>query len=120
MGVAHHSAYLPWLEIARTELVRAAGMSYAAMESQGTLLVIVKAEVNYRRPVKYDDVIEIRTRVDRISRVKIEHSYDVVVVERSGEQVEINACTARTVLASVNRDGEVTPLPAALARRARS
>jgi hypothetical protein len=33
MGVAHHATYLGWLEIARTELLRAGGVSYAQLEA---------------------------------------------------------------------------------------
>jgi len=29
MGVVHHAAFIPWLEMGRTELLRDAGVSYA-------------------------------------------------------------------------------------------
>src|SRR5262245_26966641 len=82
MNVAHHAAYAPWLEIARTELLRESGVTYAQLEHAGIFLVITKMEVRYRRPIFYDDVVEIRTRVVGGSRVKIEHEYEVAVVER--------------------------------------
>jgi acyl-CoA thioester hydrolase len=112
MGVAHHSSYVPWLEIARTELLRSSGMSYAALEREGVLMVIVKLEVAYRRPVKYDDVVEVRTTVVGGSRVKIEHRYEVSVVERENEPgLPFVAAAARTTLACVGRDGKVRELP---------
>ncbi|MDX2146778.1 MAG: acyl-CoA thioesterase [Planctomycetota bacterium] len=77
MGVAHHAAYIPWLEIARTEVLRESGVSYAQLEAAGVLLVVVKLEVRYRAPIRYDDMIEIRTRVAGTSRVKIEHEYEL-------------------------------------------
>lgn len=125
MGVAHHAAYAPWLEIARTELLRARGMTYASLEAAGTFLVITKLAVNYRRPVKYDDVVEIRVRVvESTSRVKLEHEYDVVLIEAGdGHTGEGNIqhahtrhtgdvlATAATTLACVDRDGKVGALP---------
>lgn len=125
MGVAHHAAYAPWLEIARTELLRARGMTYAALEAAGTFLVITKLAVNYRRPVKYDDVVEIRVRVvESTSRVKLEHEYDVLLIEAGdGHTGEGNIqhahtrhpgdvlATAATTLACVDRDGKVGALP---------
>jgi acyl-CoA thioester hydrolase len=81
MGVVHHAAYIPWLEIGRTELLRATGVSYAELERQGVLLVITKLECNYRRPAFYDDLLEIRTTHIGGSRVKIEHRYEIVLVE---------------------------------------
>jgi acyl-CoA thioester hydrolase len=128
MGVAHHAAYAPWLEIARTELLRARGMTYAALESAGTFLVITKLIVNYRRPVKYDDVIEIRVRVvQNTSRVKLEHEYDVVLIEAGDAHAgagNINhahtrhtgeiLATASTTLACVDRSGRVCAIAEAL------
>ena len=111
MGVAHHAAYIPWLEMGRTELLRDAGVSYADLEASGVFLVIVKLEVRYRRPIRYDDVVEVRTRVVGGSRVKIEHEYELVVVERDGEVKEEAVAAAATTLACVDGEGRVRELP---------
>lgn len=111
MGVAHHAAYVPWLEIGRTELLRSCGVSYRELEAHGVFLVIVRLETKYRRPVRYDDVVEVRTRVVKTSAVKIEHEYDVIVVERDGGPSEIAAASAATTLACVDRNGRVRALP---------
>jgi acyl-CoA thioester hydrolase len=118
MNVAHHAAYVPWLEIARTELLRSAGMSYAALEAAGVLLVVVKLEVKYRRPVLYDDVLEIRTRVVRASRVKIEHEYEIVLAEREAkpEAAGTVLAAAATTLGCVDRAGQIRELPGWLQR----
>lgn len=113
MGVAHHAAYLPWLEMARTELLRESGVSYAQLETAGVLLVIAKLDVRYRRSINYDDVVEVRTRVVGQSRVKIGHEYELLVVERDGTPVghpEVVAA-ASTTLACVGRDGRPLGLP---------
>ena len=47
-------------EAGRTELLRSTGVSYAQLEGAGVFLVIVKLDVRYRRPVLYDDVVEVR------------------------------------------------------------
>jgi acyl-CoA thioester hydrolase len=130
MGVAHHAAYIPWLEEGRTELLRTSGISYADLERAGVFLVITRLEMKYRRPVLYDDVVEIRTRWVGGSRVKIEHEYEVVVVERGvvlgigkpqgdtgnmpvpragGDQTPV--AVGSTTLACVGRDGRPMPLP---------
>ena len=125
MGVAHHSSYVPWFEMGRTELLRTAGLSYAALEARGVFLVITKLEVKYRRPIRYDDVIEVRTKVVGGSRVKIRHEYELALVERMGVPfAQLDAMTdpsipangivsiASTELASVNADGRPIELPA--------
>lgn len=117
MGVAHHAAYAPWLEIARTELLRESGQSYAELEAQGILMVIVKLEVAYRRPIRYDDVVEVKCSVKAGSRVKIEHEYELTITEQgghgpSGEVRTGHTCAiARTTLACVDRAGKVRELP---------
>jgi acyl-CoA thioester hydrolase len=111
MGVAHHASYVPWLEIARTELLRGTGVTYAQLEEAGVFLVIVRLDVRYRRPVRYDDVVDVRTRVTGGSRIKIEHEYDLVVVERGGAGVEEPVAAAFTTLACVGADGRPRALP---------
>lgn len=106
MGVVHHGAYIPWFEMGRTELLRAAGVSYAELEAGGVLLVIIGLEVKYRRSGRYDEELEVRTTVTRTTRVKIEHTYEVVRVA-DGEVL----VTASTTLACVDRAGRVRELP---------
>ena len=127
MGVAHHASYAPWLEMGRTELLREVGSSYEALERAGVFLVITKLDLRYRRPIKYDDVVEVRTRVVGGSRVKIRHEYDLALIERAGAQPDSNTdpsvpldgvcAIASTELACVNREGRVQTLPDWLARR---
>ena len=124
MGVAHHAAYVPWLEMGRTELLRDAGISYAQLEAAGAFLVIVKLEVSYRRPAFYDDLVEVRTRVVGGSRVKIRHEYEVVRVESAGGHLGAGGITpgsvahpgeilavGQSLLASVDRTGRPAPMP---------
>jgi acyl-CoA thioester hydrolase len=111
MGVAHHSSYVAWLEIGRTELLRDCGVTYAQLEQAGTFLVVVKLDVRYRRPVRYDDIVEVRTHWVGGSKVKIEHEYEVVVTERAGQALGEVAAAASTTLACVGQGGRVQPLP---------
>ncbi|QOI99653.1 MAG: acyl-CoA thioesterase [Phycisphaeraceae bacterium] len=119
MRVAHHAAYVPWLEMGRTEILRGTGVTYADMEAHGYFLVVVRFELRYRRPVRYDDLVEVRTRVSGGGRVKIEHEYEVVVVEREGAappEGPIDAAAGTSTLACVDRQGKPRELPGWLAR----
>ncbi len=120
MGVVHHSSYLPWMEMGRTELLRAVGESYASMEEAGVFMVVTKAEIKYRRPLRYDDVIEIRTKVDKASKVKLHHSYEIVLIERAGSAPDLadpavptdGVCAVgSTELACVGSDGRPKAMP---------
>ncbi len=114
MGVVHHASYLPWLELGRTEMLREAGQSYAAMEAAGCFLVIVKLDCAYKRPGRYDDLIEIRTTLTQATRVKLRHSYELYRVWKSDAPEDATpelVLTATTLLACVGPDGRPTPLP---------
>lgn len=113
MGVAHHGSYLAWFEMARTEMLRASGVSYAELEAAGYLLVIAKLDVRYREPARYDDRLLIRTKVIGGSRVKIDHEYEVFKLSGAepgvpGDKV---ITAAKTTLACVGRSGALRSLP---------
>ena len=61
MGVAHHSAYIPWFELARIEALRDLGHSYADLEQSGVMMPVIDLQVAYRRSVRFDDEITLRT-----------------------------------------------------------
>ena len=105
MGFLHHARYFTYFEIGRTELFRASGGNYRAMEEAGLFVVVVKAECRYRRPARYDDLLTVRTSLTGVSRAKIEHEY---VLLRDDEQL----AAARVTLAVVDRNGSVQPVPA--------
>ena len=107
MGLLHHSQYLVYLEQARTELLRSQGRTYRDLEDQGFLLVLTKVEVRYRRPAYYDDLLTIRTFVERTTAVRIDHRYEVL---RGTELV----AEATTTLACVDREGRPQALPECL------
>ncbi|MFK7758969.1 MAG: acyl-CoA thioesterase [Phycisphaerales bacterium] len=120
MGVVHHSSYLPWMEIGRTELLRDVGESYATLEVSGVFMVVTKAEIKYRRPLRYDDVIEIRTKVEKASKVKLHHSYEIVLIERDGQAPDFSdpavptdgvCASGSTELACVGSDGRPKGMP---------
>src|ERR1700738_1213697 len=78
MGLLHHANYLVYFEQGRIELLRASGVTYKDLEDQGFLLVLPKIEVRYKRPAKYDDLLLLRTIVERVTAVRIDHRYEVL------------------------------------------
>jgi acyl-CoA thioester hydrolase len=105
MGVMHHSAYLPYLELGRTELLRACGIAYRDLEARNVLFVVTKIAISYKRPARYDDELELTTRITRQTTVRIDHAYELRNAAR-----EI-ICTAESTIACVNRQGEVIQIP---------
>jgi acyl-CoA thioester hydrolase len=104
MGLLHHANYLVYFEQARTELLRTCGVTYKDLEDQGYLLVLTKVEVRYKRPARYDDVLTIKTFVEKTTAVRIDHRYEVL---RDGELLAEGSST----LACVDRTGRPQALP---------
>jgi len=110
MGLLHHANYLIYFEQARTELLRQMGLTYKDLEDQGFLLVLTKVEVRYKSPARYDDVLSIRTTVERTTAVRIDHRYEVRCEGRL-------VAEATSTLACVNREGRPQALPEMLRDR---
>lgn len=77
MGVVHHSHFLVWFELGRTELMREAGCPYAEMEREGVWMPVVEASCRYLSPARYDEVLEVRTALADVSRVTARFEYSV-------------------------------------------
>lgn len=78
MGIVYHSNYLVWFDIGRTEFLRSLGFNYYTdFEGNGIMIPVVEANVRYKSPSYYDDLIEIETYIDELSRVKIKFGYKV-------------------------------------------
>lgn len=62
-GVVFNSHYLAYFDLGLTELWRAALGSYQAMLDAGHDVVVVEATVRYLRPARFDDEVDVETRV---------------------------------------------------------
>jgi acyl-CoA thioester hydrolase len=77
MGIAHHSNYIVWFEIGRTDLCRATGITYAEIERRGKLLVVTEIGCRYRTPFAYDEEVLIRTSVAEAASRSLTFSYEL-------------------------------------------
>lgn len=78
MGIVHHSNYLIWFEAGRSDLCRARGFSYKAMEEEdGALMVVAEAYCRFKSPAFYEDILVIRTQVAEIRSRSIRFIYEI-------------------------------------------
>lgn len=77
MGIIHHSNYLRWFEVARTDFFKRMGIKYSKIEKQGILLPLTDLKCSYASPSRYEDEIIIRTKPVKISCVRLIFSYEV-------------------------------------------
>lgn len=63
-GIVYHARYLAFAERARTEAIRSLGMPAASLLNEyGLVFVVRDATINYRAPLKLDEVFTVTTRL---------------------------------------------------------
>ncbi len=77
MGYVYYGNYAQFFEVGRVEWMRALGMSYKSLEESGIMLPVIKLNINYMKPAKYDDLLTITTIMTKKPLVKIEFDFEV-------------------------------------------
>ena len=88
MGVVHHAAYVPWFEVGRVNLLRAAGCPYGDIEARGLLVVLSDLQVRYRSPARFDDEVVIETQLITLKSRQIAFRYRALLAATATILVE--------------------------------
>jgi acyl-CoA thioester hydrolase len=81
MGFVHHSNYLRYFELARIEWLSSMGFSYQEMEKTGILMPVIKANVNFKKPLIFGKSFKVKIEAFKIPKVKFELNYEVIGTE---------------------------------------
>ncbi len=108
-GVVYNSNYLVYFEVGRTEMMRELGVTYARLESEGTIMPVVESHVNYLSPARYDDLLILETEVSELRRVRVKISTKIF-----GSQSGRLLAQGWVWLASIDAEGNLKRLPTAL------
>lgn len=77
-GVVYYGNYLKFLEEARTDLFEQLGLSVKDLaEKEDVLFVVARQEIDYKSPAVYGQVLDVKTWVEEIGRVKIWFGYEI-------------------------------------------
>ncbi len=82
-GVAHHSSYVVWFELGRSELLRAQGQSYREMEAAGYLIVVTDLSIRYLAAARYDDLLLITTTLEELRSRTLTFHYELRLAENA-------------------------------------
>ena len=77
MGIAHHSVYPVWFEVARTDFIKALGLPYSVMEKKGVMLPLTELRACYHKDAFYEDELVVTARLTRLSAAKAGFLYTV-------------------------------------------
>jgi len=99
-GVVHNIAYLRFIEIARTLLAEELGLGLSEMARTQRYPVVVKTEIDYRKPATLGDCLLVEALLDRVERVRFWCEFRIV---RPSDKVRIADC--RQMLALIQMPG---------------
>jgi acyl-CoA thioester hydrolase len=104
MGIVHHSRYLPMLEEARIAYLRHIGHPYADIRAEGIEMNVLEAWCQYRKPLEFDDVVDVHTTMAAVERASFQMAYLLTV------DGEVRA-TGVTAHGAVTPEGRPVRLP---------
>ena len=110
MGIVYHANYLPWFEVARTQLLREQGFPYRQLETDGYRLPVLEVAAKYRRPALYDDTLTIVATIREKPLLRIRIEYEVF----RGDEL---LATGQSAHAFCDLTGRPTRPPAAFVAR---
>ena len=105
MGIVHHAAYLPFLEEARVAYLRQLGHPYEEVRRNGFNFAVLEVVVQYRRPLEFDELVDVHLRAGAVGRATFQLAYLLTVDD------DVRA-TAVTVHGCVDASGKARRLPA--------
>ncbi len=104
MGHVNNAVYLTYLEQARFAHWRSVRRFASGEDVPGVILA--RAEIDFRRPARYGDLLEIRIGVAAIGRTSFTYEYEIV--DQDGNMV----ATAKTILVAYDyAAGRPVPVP---------
>ncbi|MEO1961693.1 MAG: tol-pal system-associated acyl-CoA thioesterase [Paracoccus sp. (in: a-proteobacteria)] len=110
-GIVYYANYLKFIERGRSEWLRALGIDQAALKRQaGLVFAVRRIEADYLRPARFDDLVQVATRLDMLSAARIVMDQTVT---RDGEVL----FTAQVTIVCLNEAGAAQRLPADIRRK---
>ena len=106
-GVVSNIAYLRFIEIARTLLAEDLGLALTEMAQSQRYPVVVRTEIDYRRPAKLGDQLVIEGWLDRVERVRFWCGFQIT---RPADNVLIAQCQQMLALIKMP-EGKLLRLP---------
>ncbi len=97
-GVVWHGSYVAWMEEARIDALRQVGIEFADLVALGCDLPVIQLTLNYRKSLNMGDQVRVRTRLERLEKVRFQWSQTICALDTEFCFVE-----GRVTLVAVDR-----------------
>ena len=103
MGIVHHSRYLLYMEETRVEYLRHLGHPYAELRQEGLDYSVIECFVQYRQPLRFDDLVDVHLKLASATRTSFQMSYLMTVNDGLAPVVKASAVTVHSCTTAAGR-----------------
>ncbi len=98
-GIVNNAVYQHYLEHARHEFLKNNGLSFPELTAAGIIIVVVRAELDYRQPLRAGDKFRVSVTASRPSPVRLQFQQDII----RDDVAILHACITATTVNERNR-----------------
>ncbi len=109
-GVVYYANYLRYFERARTDFFEEHNLSVAGLLKEGIQFMVVHAELDYRSPAHYGEILTISTHIEDLKQASMTFRHQIR--ERESQRLVVEG-SARMV--AVDLTGKINRLPRSVA-----
>ena len=103
-GRVYHANYLKYLERGRSNLIYKSKYNHQELLKKFNIIFVVKSlNINYLKPAFFEDIIEVQTSLNLLSRVKLNFNQKII---RNNEQL----VDAQVIVIPINTKGKIVKL----------
>lgn len=77
MGYVYYGNYAAYYEVARTEMLRATGITYKELEEMGVMMPVIELKTTYHQAATYDELLTIKVTIKDKPSVRIVFEYEI-------------------------------------------
>ena len=81
-GIVNNANYQHYLEHARHVYLRELGIDFSVLSARGANLVVIRVEIDYLSPLRSGESFVVRSRLERVSRVRFVFVQEIDRVDR--------------------------------------
>ena len=111
-GVVYHANYLKYMERARTEALREAGIELDVVDRDaGALFAVTEANLRFRAPARYSDLLRVESRLIELQGARLAFRQSIYRLESEGSTLLVEGIVR---LACMDRQGRARRIPPSL------
>ena len=103
-GIVYYANYLKYFERARTEWIYSLGFNHNKLSALDTLIVVRSCYIDYEKPVKFEEKIDVVSKLSKLSPVRI----NLIQFVKVGNETRVKA---KVELAVIDQAGKPKKMP---------